>query len=111
MKWVEILIAILSGLVVCIPLVVNLVESVREATQERNWATLMHMVMEYMCEAEKAFSTGENRKAFVMAHLSAIAKAANYDLTSEAREKISRMIDAMCDMAHIVNGGGESDDC
>lgn len=110
MKWVELLVAILSGLIVCIPLVANLVESVRETVQEKNWSTLMHMVMEYMCEAEQTFSSGENRKAYVMAHLSAMAKAANYELTDEAREKVSNMIDAMCAMAHIVNGGGESDD-
>ena len=108
MKWIELLVAILSGLVVCIPLVANLVEVVREAVMEKNWASLLHMVMEYMADAEDMFDIGENRKAYVMAHLDAMARAANYDLTDEAREKISQMIDAMCDMAHVVNGGGQS---
>ena len=103
MKWVELLVAVLSGLIVCIPLVAQLVENVREAIMEKNWVNLLHMVMEYMTEAETAFSTGENRKAYVMAHLSAMAAACNYDLTEEARAKISDMIDAMCEMAKVVN--------
>ena len=34
MKWVELLIAVLSGLIVCIPLVAQLVENVRESIME-----------------------------------------------------------------------------
>lgn len=109
MKWIELLVAILSGLVVCIPLAANLVESVRENIMERNWNALLKMVMQYMCEAEENFQSGDTKKAYVMAHLEAMAKTANYDLTDEARQKVSDMIDAMCAMSHIVNGG-ESDD-
>lgn len=109
MRWIELLVAILSGLVVCIPLVANLVQIVREMVMEKNWNALLKMVMQYMVDAEEMFDVGENRKAFVMAHLDAIAKATNFDLTDDAREKVSDMIDAMCDMAHIVNGGESSD--
>ena len=103
MKWVELLVAVLSGIVVCIPLVAQLVESVREAIMEKNWVNLLHMVMDYMCEAESAFTTGENKKAYVMAHLAGMAAACNYDLTEEAKQKISDMIDAMCEMSKVVN--------
>ena len=110
MKWIELLVAILSGLVICIPLVANLVQIVRELVMERNWNALIKLVMEYMVEAEENFASGENRKAYVMAHLEAMAKTANYDLTDEARAKVSDMIDAMCEMAHFVNGDGENID-
>lgn len=110
MKWVEFLVAILSGLIVCIPLVSNLVLTVQEHVKEKNWNALLKMVMQYMVDAEGMYDVGVNRKAFVMANLEAMAKACNYDLTDESREKVSDMIDAMCDMAHIVNGDGEDDD-
>lgn len=110
MRWIEFLVAILSGLVVCIPLVANLVQIVREMVMEKNWNALLKMVMQYMVDAEGMYDVGVNRKAFVMANLEAMAKACNYDLTDESREKVSDMIDAMCDMAHIVNGDGEDDD-
>ena len=109
MRWIEFLVAILSGLIVCIPLVANLVQIVREMVMEKNWNALLKMVMEYMVDAEGMFDVGANKKAFVMAHLEAIAKATNFDLTDEAREKVSDMIDAMCEMAHVVNGGEPSD--
>ena len=110
MRWIELLVAILSGLIICIPLVANLVQIVREMVMEKNWNALLKLVMQYMVEAEENFSTGDNKKAYVMAHLEAMAKTANYDLTDEARAKVSDMIDAMCEMAHYVNGDGENID-
>lgn len=103
MKWIELCVAALAGLVVCIPIVAELVMRVREAVQEKNWASLLKIVMSLMCEAEHSFATGASRKAFVMAQLAGAAAACNYDLTDEAREKISDMIDAMCSMAKTVN--------
>ena len=103
-KWIELLVAVLAGLVVCIPLVANLVEVVREAVQERNWASLIRIVMNFMVEAERAFDNGYDRKQWVMSQLDAAAKTANYDLTDDARQRISDMIDAMCTMAYTVNG-------
>jgi len=105
MKWIELLVAILSGLVICIPLAAQLVENVREAVQEKNWANLLGMVMQFMAEAEQSFSSGVQKKAFVMAQLEAAAAAANYNLTDESRDRISAMIDAMCAMAKVVNVG------
>lgn len=105
MKWIELLVAALCGLIVCIPLAAQFVEVVREAVQERNWAMLIRMVMNFMVEAEKAFDNGYDRKQWVMSQLDAAAKTANYNLTDEARQRVSDMIDAMCDMAHTVNGG------
>ena len=103
MKWIELLVAILSGLVICIPLAAQLVENVREAVQEKNWATLLGMVMNFMAEAEQSYATGEQKKDFVMGQLDAAAAVANYSLTDESRAKISAMIDAMCAMAKVVN--------
>lgn len=103
-NWIEMLVAILAGLVVCIPLVVNLIEVVREAVMERNWSTLIKIVMNFMVEAERVFDNGYDRKQWVMSQLDAAAKTANYDLTEEARQRISDMIDAMCTMAYTVNG-------
>lgn len=103
MKWVELCVAILSGLVVCIPLVAELVTQIRSAIMERNWASLLRIVMKYMCEAEQTFDSGLQKKAFVMAQLDAAAASVNYDLTDEARQRISDMIDAMCAMAKTVN--------
>ena len=105
MKWIELCVAVLAGLVVCIPLVTQVVEAVREAVQEKNWASLLRIIMNFMVEAENSFDNGADRKMWVMSQLDAAAKTVNYNLTDDARQRISDMIDAMCVMAYTVNGG------
>ena len=87
----------------CIPVVSELVLKVKEAVQERNWSQLLKIVMELMAEAEQMFAVGADRKIFVMGQLEAAARSVNYDLTDEAKQRISDMIDAMCAMAKKVN--------
>lgn len=102
-KYIELCVAILAGLVVCIPVVSELVLKVKEAVQERNWSQLLKIVMELMSEAELMFAVGADKKAFVMGQLAAAARSVNYDLTEDAEQRISDMIDAMCSMAKKVN--------
>ena len=49
------------------------------------------------------FDTGAARKEWVMSMLAAHAKACNYPLNQAAIEKISDMIDSLCDMSKVVN--------
>lgn len=102
-NWVEIIVSILSGLAVCIPLVVQLVNSVRAAVQEKNWAKLMEMVLEMMEQAEKMFKTGADRKSWVMAGVESAALICNYNYDAAAKEKVSAMIDSICAAAKVVN--------
>lgn len=102
-NWVEIVVSVLSGLAVCIPLVVQLVNSVRAAVQEKNWAKLMEMVLEMMEQAEKMFKTGADRKAWVMAGVESAALSCNYNYDAAAKEKVSEMIDSICKAAKVVN--------
>ena len=44
--------SILSGLIVCIPLAIKLVQVTREAARKGNWNKLVGMIAEYMAEAE-----------------------------------------------------------
>lgn len=103
MNWVEIVISILSGLAVCIPLVVQLVNTVRAAVQEKNWAQLMDIVLDMMQQAEKMFESGADRKAWVMAGVESAALSVNYNYDDAAKRKVSEMIDAICAAAKVVN--------
>lgn len=103
MNWVEIVVSILSGLAVCIPLVVQLVDTVRAAVQEKNWAQLMNIVLDMMQQAEKMFESGADRKAWVMAGVESAALSVNYNYDDAAKRKVSEMIDAICAAAKVVN--------
>lgn len=104
MNWVEVVVSILSGLVVCIPLAAQLVKTVRAAVQEKNWAPLMGIVLELMQQAEKMFEKGADRKAWVMASVEGAAASVNFNYDDAAKRKVSEMIDAICAAAKVVNG-------
>ena len=100
MKWYEIVITILSGIVTAIPLIVKLCEYVKKAVQEKNYAALVALVMELMKDAEEMFDTGADRKTWVMERIEASAAMINYDYDEAA---ISELIDSLCAMTKIVN--------
>lgn len=100
MNWVNIVVSILSGMAVLIPLVVKLVEYVQKATKEKNWSSMLQLLMNLMAEAEKKFQYGADKKEWVLGELRAIANTLNYEIDWEV---ISEMIDALCEMAKEVN--------
>ena len=106
MSWVEIVVSILSGLAVCIPLVVQLVNVVRASVNEKNWSQIVAIVVDMMKEAETLFSDGATKKAYVMASVESAAKSINYNYDEVAKQKVSDMIDAICATAKIVNAEG-----
>lgn len=103
MDWIQAAISILSGLAVCIPLVVKLVKCVEDAIKSKRWDTLLKLVIANMAEAEELFETGAERKQWCMKLLSANAESAGYELTPEDVDKIGSMIDSLCEMAKAVN--------
>ena len=103
MSWVEIVVSIMSGLAVCIPLVVKLVNVVSTYVKEKNWSQIVSIVLDLMKEAETLFSDGATKKAYVMASVESAAKSINYNYDEVAKQKVSDMIDAICATAKVVN--------
>lgn len=100
-EWVRLIVSVLSGLAAAIPLVIQLVKYVRKAIQERNWPEVIKLVTGYMERAETMFEKGADRKEWVMAMVKASADSVDYDLDMD---KISELIDSLCDMSKVVNG-------
>jgi hypothetical protein len=103
MDWVQTIVSILSGLAVCIPLVVKLVEVVQKAIKEKNWCKLMKLVIDLMTEAEHKFSEGAAKKAWVMGEIEAAAKSIDYPYDEAAKESVSKMIDDICAASKELN--------
>ena len=106
MSWVDIVVSIMSGLAVCIPLVVKLVNVVSTYVKEKNWSQIVAIVLDLMKEAETLFSDGATKKAYVMASVESAGKSINYNYDEVAKQKVSDMIDAICATAKIVNAEG-----
>ena len=103
MSWVDIVVSIMSGLAVCIPMVVKLVNVVSMYVKEKNWSQIVAIVLDMMKQAETLFAEGAARKAWVMAGVESAAKSINYNYDEVAKQKVSDMIDAICATAKIVN--------
>ncbi len=101
--WIQIVISILSGIAVAIPLIIKLVNVVKDSVKEKNWNLLMKMTMDYMTEAEKNIASGAERKEWVMSMVIASASNINYPMTDEDVKKIEDLIDAICDASKILN--------
>ena len=99
-NWVELIVAVLSGLVVCIPLVVKLVEYIQAATKEKNWSSLMQLVLKLMVEAEKNYSTGAERKEYVIDTIKSMESTLNYDFDENV---VSAMVDAIVAASKVIN--------
>ena len=100
MEWLNIIVSILSGLAVCIPLAIKLVEYVRKLIQEKNWSSVMQIVLRLMTEAEKNYQTGAEKKEYVMNSIEAIKDTLNCEVDMNA---ISVMVDSICDASKIIN--------
>ena len=103
MDWAKIIVDILAGLAVLIPLVLNLIKYVQQATKEKNWNELMKLTIEYMKTAEEKFSEGATRKQWVMAMIQQSAISINSTLDEAALAKISELIDDICTASKTLN--------
>lgn len=95
--------SILSGLIICVPLVIKLIQVTRESVRKGNWNKVVGMVADYMAEAEDKIEDGATRKEWVMGMIRTSASSLDYDLTENEWQKISDMIDKLCKMAEVVN--------
>ena len=107
--WIQIAISILSGIAVAIPLIIKLVNVVKDATRSKNWNLLIKMTMDYMTEAEKNIASGAERKQWVMSMVIASAANINYTMTDDDVKKIEDLIDAICDASKILNNSANKD--
>lgn len=110
MDWINIVIAVLSGLATAIPLVIKLVEYVKKAIKEKNWNEIVKLTMSYMKTAETKFTDGATRKEWVISMVKTSASGIEYDLDETAIAKISDMIDSICEAAKIINSSSGNEE-
>jgi len=102
-KWMNIIIQILSGVAACIPLMLKLISVVKELLRQKRWNEMVIHTFDLMADAEQKFERGAERKEYVMDALKIIAQKINFDYDEEAERKISEMIDAVCGLSKEIN--------
>ena len=96
---ISLIVAVLTGLATCVPLAYKLVQYVQKATQEKNWAALLGLVIKLMEEAEQKFSDGATRKEWVMAMVQTSAEYINSPVATGA---VGTLSDTLCDVTQVV---------
>lgn len=103
MSILDIIVTILSGIMVCVPILLALGSAISECVREKNWSAIVTFVLDYMVEAEQLFEKGADRKTWVMEMLEEVVIQLNYPYDDEARNKVSAMIDDICEASRIIN--------
>lgn len=103
-KYIDLIVAILAGLVTAIPLVVQLVKYVKKLAKEKNWGGLLQILMGYMSQAETMFATGAERKEWVLAMIQQTSIMVDFDVNLDV---IATLIDRLCDLTKVVNADYE----
>ena len=98
--WTTIILPIISGLVTAIPLIIKLVEVSQKNIKEKNWSMVMQLVLRLMTEAEENYSTGAERKEYVLDSIKALQSTLNYDVDLDA---IGSMIDSIVKTSKQIN--------
>lgn len=99
----EAILSIISGLLICIPVVIKLVQSIINNTKLKNWNILVGYLASYMAEAEKLFTEGADKKRWVMDMIEQSAVLINYEIDEAEKVKISNMIDKLCALSKEIN--------
>ena len=100
MEWGKLIIAILSGIATCIPLVIKLINVLRDFYKEKNWSKLVVIVTNFIAEAETLYSDGASKKEYVINSIMAISKTIDYPID---REMLSELIDSLVTLSKKVN--------
>lgn len=100
MEWLELIIAILSGIAACIPLVIKLADYVKALYKEKNWGKLVVIVSNFMAEAETLFPDGASKKEYVINSVLAIAKTIDYPIDKEV---LGELIDNLTTLSNKIN--------
>lgn len=100
MKIIELIIEILTGLLIMLPLVYELIKYVKTSIKEKNWNNLIRLVMQLMAKAEVKFDKGADKKQWVIAMVQASADTINYPISEK---ELGDLIDDLVKLTKEVN--------
>ncbi len=103
---IQLVLSILTGISVCIPLVIKLVQYIKTSIKEKNWTALLSMITQYMEQAEQIIDDGKLRKEWVLGMIKSSSQTINYDIDYIV---VSKIIDNICATSKIVNAGNSNE--
>lgn len=100
MEWLEIIISILSGIIMCIPLIIELMKYIKALYKEKNWTKLIVIASNFITEAETLYPDGASKKEYVINNVMAMAKTISYPID---KDMLGELIDSLVALSKKVN--------
>ena len=97
---IQIILQILANLIVLIPMVVALVKWIIKAIKEKNWNNMLSLVLSLCAEAEEQFTSGADKKQWVMSMVKSSLNTINYEIDDDT---LSALIDSLIALTNKVN--------
>lgn len=97
---IQLIASILAGMAVCLPLVIKLIEYVKEAAKNKDYTKILRLVTKFCEEAELLFATGEERKKWVMNRVRDVAEIADYKIDMDV---VAQFIDDIVAASKLIN--------
>lgn len=104
MNVVELIVELLTGLVVIIPMLVELIKYIKLSVKQKNWSNLVQLVLNLVQTAETQYETGAEKKQWVMSMVKSASDAINFDVEDET---LSDLIDKIILATKTVNVNNE----
>lgn len=82
------------------PLVIKLIQYIKESIKEKNWNNLVKLLLELITKAETLFENGAERKEWVIEMVKTSEKQINFDIDEV---QLSELIDELVEMTKQVN--------
>lgn len=96
----QIIVQILTSLVTLIPMVFALVKWITIAVKEKNWNNLLSLILSLCAEAEEQFTSGADKKQWVMSMVKSSLNTINYEIDDDT---LSALIDSLIELTNKVN--------
>ena len=96
----EYVLCIATGIIVSIPVVVQLVKYVKKLAHEKQWNVLIKEMLGLMVVAEEQYEKGSVKKDFVLSMCRKLCADLNIEFDEE---KVGAMIDAMVELSKQIN--------
>ena len=100
MEGIEIFKTIANILLIIVPIVYSIVSTFIHIIKTKNWNNLVELIYQWVVEAEKNYTTGADKKAWVMSMVQSTCKSMRIEFDEN---KFSSMIDNIVDITKQVN--------
>ena len=100
MDILNLIMIIMIGASMCVLLAIQLIKYIIKSIKEKDFGKIMDLILDLMPEAEERFSTGAEKKEYVMNNIKSLSSTLGYNVDMDM---VGQTIDALVALTKKVN--------